>query len=132
MSDRSDEVQKALRTLLKNDLSLKNTYGITDVYDTVPSSATFPYIRVSDITVTPQEIKQEDWFDYFVNLHVWIQDDGTIKMKKILGRLYLLLHRKSLSLDSGYNPSTYVLFNQLIEDPDGITRHGICRVKITD
>ena len=88
--------------------------------------------QVSDFTISPQDVKNEEWFIYYLNIHVWNQDDGTINTRKILSRIYKLLHTQVLTLDSGYKPAVYMLFSQVLEDPDGITIHGISRFKIVD
>lgn len=132
MTDRADQIQKAVRDIIIADATIMTTHGVNEVYDIPSPSAPYPYIRVSDIDVIPQAVKGEDWFDYFINIHVWDQDDGTIRTRQILGRLYDLFHRQTLSLPASCTPATYVELSQVLLDPDRVTHHGIIRIRVSD
>ena len=129
--DRAVEVQTAVRLLMTTDSTLMTTLGVDDVYDVVPSDASFPYIRVSDMNIVAQAIKVEDWFDYFITLHIWSQNDGTAETRNILSRLYELFHRQEITV-AGTNLSSYVLNSLVTGDPDGVTHHGIIRLRLVD
>lgn len=131
MSDRSVEVQTAVRLVMTNDTTLMTTLGVLQVYDTVPSEAPFPYIRVSDFNVVPQPVKGESWFEYFMTIHVWSQDDSTEEVRNILSRIYELFHRQEITM-SGNDVVSYMLNSMIIEDPDSVTYHGVIRLRITD
>ena len=132
MGDRSLEVQKAVKALIAADATIMTTYGVTGIYDIPTPDAAFPYLRISEINVTPQEIKVEDWFEYFMNIHVWDLSDGTIRTRNIVSAIHDLFHRNTLTLDSGYQPSTYVLNSQVLIDPDNVTQHGVIRIRVVD
>jgi hypothetical protein len=121
-------LQTIIYQRLSNDSNLKTKNIKT--YDSVPSGATFPYISLGDDTVNNWGTKTGDGEDITHTLHVWSRYNGKKEAKEIMSLVLQSLTDTPLSLGSGFSMDfSRMEFMEVITDPDGITRHGIMRMR---
>jgi len=107
------------------------------VYDAVPvlpsgqPLANFPYVVIGNDTHRPWDNDDTVGSNSTVTLHVWSRAKGFKEAKTILGEIYDILHRASLA-QAGYNMLDCLWeFSDTTDDPDGVTRHGVARYRLT-
>lgn len=120
-------LQKGLYSRLSNDTNIKGK--VTGVFDAIPDDQPYPYIALGEDTVNEWSTKLEFGEEVTHTLHVWSQYSGKKEAKEIMN-LVLQSLTQPLSIDDGF----FVEFSKLdymevIDDPDGITRHGIIRLR---
>jgi hypothetical protein len=130
-SDPSLLLQKAIRDLLLADATLvAKLYNSTSVYDFVPPGSSFPYISIGEAQVKDFDAKNLNGTDNDIYIHTWTQGAGRKKAKEIMGDIYRILHRASLTV-TGFTPIlSRFTFAETMIDPDGQTYHGIQRFRI--
>lgn len=120
-------LQKAIFERLSNDAALQ-AKGVT-VYD-VDDEAECPYITIGEDDTVPWNTKDIDGEETTSTFHVWSEYPGKKEAKEILSLMLESLTSAPLSLESGF----FVSFSgmesiQVLDDPDGVTKHGIMRVR---
>lgn len=120
------ELQTAIHQRLSTDAALSHV----KVYDAVESDAIFPHITLGDDTVNDWGDKLEPGEDITHTLHVWSRYKGKKEAKEILSLVLESLTSAPLSLGSGFS-LCYARreFMEVITDIDGITRHGVLRLR---
>lgn len=118
--------QAAVYAKLTGDATLMSK--ITGVYDHPTPDARPPYITI-EVKSRDASVMQSDAWEHELTLHVWSTARGAKEAQDIMDRLRDLLHHGTLTLSSGtlsgiVQEDAYVLL-----DPDGLTRHGICRFR---
>lgn len=122
--------QQMLYTALNGNIS-------ATVYDAVPElpvntpTANFPYVTIGEADALPFD-NDSDLGQYVIcTLHVWSKAEGQAQVKSILGEIYGILHRGTMSL-SGYSllDSLYMSSSADLAS-DGETRHGVARYQLT-
>lgn len=108
-----------------------------NIYDDVPylpegmPSQNFPYVVIGDDTTAPWDTDETLGKEVNITLHIWSRAAGFKETKLIMGNIYDTLNRGSLS-KAGYNVVDCLCeFTETVRDPDGETRHGIMRFKLT-
>lgn len=117
MADPAYALQAALVAKLK---TVSSPAG-TRVYDTVPASATFPYVTVGPSELQPTD---EDCFDVsenFVQIDVWSRAVGFPEAKQIAGAIRSALHEQSLTISGQVCDWMHVRQIAYSRDPDGLT-----------
>lgn len=121
-------LQKALFQRLSTDTAL--SARITGVYDEVPEDATVPYVTLGEDTAIPWDTKDMDGQEVTTTLHCWSQYPGKKEAKEILSLMVEALTQSPLQLESGFSMSFDRLESmQVISDPDGVTKHGVLRMR---
>lgn len=107
------------------------------VYDDVPylpegmPRQNFPYVVIGDDSLAPWDTDDTLGKEVTLVLHVWSRTAGFKETKAIMGEIYDILNRSSLS-KAGYNVVDCLCeFSEALRDPDGETRHGVMRFKLT-
>ncbi|MDF2902369.1 MAG: hypothetical protein K0S25_7 [Bacillus sp. (in: firmicutes)] len=121
-------LQETLFQRLTNDSMLiaKNI----KTYDDVPSSPSFPYISLGDDTVNNWSTKTSKGEEITHTLHVWSRYNGKKEAKEIMDLVLQSITSTPLSIGSGFSMDfSRMEFMEVITDPDGITRHGIMRLR---
>lgn len=123
MSDPSYALQIALMAALKVDDVLPAAVG-GRVYDSVPPSATFPYVTLGDGQVLPDKAGCIDGVEVSLQVDVWSRAVGYGEAKQIGAAIVAALDDQSLAVD-GFNVTVFELEAvRYLRDPDGRTRHG--------
>jgi hypothetical protein len=120
-------LQDSLLERLSQDMGL-NSKNIP-VYDHVLDSAGYPRITLGEDTVKDWSTKLDYGEEITHTLHVWSQYKGKKEVKEIMN-LILESLTEPLSLDSGFFVEFSKLdFMEVINDSDGLTKHGIIRLR---
>ena len=107
------------------------------VYDDVPMlpsgqpSANFPYVVIGNDTLVAWDNDSQLGADITITLHIWSRAAGMKEAKTIAGQIYDLLHHATFSIP-GYSVIDCLSeFSEFMTDPDGETRHGVLRYRLT-
>ena len=101
-----------------------------EVYDDLPQNASMPYIVAG-------EIEGREWSDKFQpgqevtsSIHVWSNYPGRKEAGEIMDEILSALTSSPLTLEGGFRAIVSALeLSEIIVDIDGVTRHGILRMR---
>lgn len=122
--------QQAIYTALNGNIA-------ATVYDDVPilpsgqPAANFPYVVVGETTAAPWDTDDRTGASITVTLHIWSRYAGMKEAKAIASAIYAILHRASLTITGNHAVDCLYEFSSFMTDPDGETRHGVLRYRIT-
>lgn len=127
------EVQQAVYSRLVGFAGLIALIG-TRVYDRAPHQITtdsFPYVVVGDDTSVEDDTFSRVGWDHTVTLHVWSRYPGRKETKQIQQAIYDALHQHALVVAGATTIDCVFEFANSFLDPDGLTRHGVSRFRVT-
>jgi hypothetical protein len=127
MSDHSLELQKSIFNALDGDSTLQSL--VTDVYDFVPESTAFPYVKVGEETSIDNGTKTLQGNEHTLVIHTFSRYRGSKEVKEIMSRIYALLHESSLSVSGASLVNLRFEFSDVIKENDGFTSHGLQRFR---
>tara|TARA_B100000902_G_C27127455_1_gene821864 strand:+ start:335 stop:736 length:402 start_codon:yes stop_codon:yes gene_type:complete len=127
MSDHSLELQKSILDALDGDSTLQSL--VTDVYDFVPESTAFPYVKIGEETSIDNGTKTLQGNEHTLVIHTFSRYRGSKEVKEIMSRIYALLHESSLSVSGASLVNLRFEFSDVIKENDGFTSHGIQRFR---
>lgn len=122
-------LQEALFTCLYSDSELMDK--ITDVYDTTPSDAVFPYVVIGETTSVPWDTMDFYGEEITCTFHVWSQQPSKMETKEIVSLAMQALSKEPLSLGSGFcmeivRPDMNQVFD---DDLERNIKHGVVRFR---
>lgn len=121
-------LQERIFATLNNDSNLTSTQGVA-VYDEVPENSAYPYISIGEATSTDYSTSDLSGSQTTMTIHIWSQYKGAKEAKNIMDRVHTLLHDTTLTV-TGFNLINLRFeFIDTLQDPDGITRHGVMRFR---
>lgn len=124
-------VQQAIYAALAADAAVKALVGDpARLYDHVPDTPTFPYVEIGETFAGEFDTKSWDGMDQDVVLHVWSRARGKKETKQIMGAIHDVLNKQTLTVTGQNFILCQFTFGQVIDDPDGLTRHGIARYRV--
>jgi hypothetical protein len=129
------EITKALINILRNDApltALLATYaGVSGVFYHVPQNFNaYPYVVVYDIDLDSDDNDNTLAFDGVINIHSWTDNRDISTVGNVMQAVYNALHRVEF-LMTGYALIDIMQQNEIVlRDPDGITLHGVQRLRI--
>jgi len=135
MSDPAFELQKAIRTAILADATLRSLISNpVRFYDLVPERAPMPYLQYSEPgtaewDVTPTETDDGFGHEHTITLHVWSSYEGQKEVGEILYRLAELFRDWSASLTGHRLVNIRYQFSDRLRDPDGQAYHGIIQFR---
>lgn len=107
------------------------------VYDDVPylpagmPRESFPYVVIGDDSTVAWDTDDTLGKEVTIGIDIWSRSAGFKETKSIMGEIYDILNRGALS-KVGYNVVDCLCeFSETLRDPDGETRHGVMRFKLT-
>ena len=127
MSDHSLELQKSIFNALDGDSTLQSL--VTDVYDFVPESTAFPYVKIGEETSIDNGTKTLQGNEHTLVIHTFSRYRGSKEVKEIMSRIYALLHESSLTVSGASLVNLRFEFSDVIKENDGFTSHGIQRFR---
>ena len=100
---------------------------VTGVYDAIPQQTAYPYEAIGAL--------QENWADGFTDglrrgmlqLDTWSQFHGREQAQDIQASQIALLNRQPLALATLHLVYLRLDYADVLEDPDGLTWHGVTR-----
>ena len=99
------------------------------IYDYVPSGAAYPYVVIGEDTATDWSTKQKHGEEVTSTLHIWSQYRGKAEVKEIASEIQSAMINP-LSLEDGWQAVSCELdMFRILDDPDGITKHGVLRFR---
>lgn len=123
MSSAALELQGAIVGRLSADTGIAAV--VSGVYDHVPQGTAFPYIELGEDTFDQWDHDDANGFEGRVDIHTWSQYQGQKQVKELQGMVYSALHDLPLTLTNYRCISIMQESEQVMNDPDGITRHGV-------
>lgn len=106
------------------------------IHDAVPDDVCFPHIVIGDWQGLPDDVTTEDGghddgIESYCDLHVWSRYRGKAEAQQIMGRIHALAHGSVLAVSGQTSVHVWVDAHRgPMDDPDGLTRHGIVTLKI--
>ena len=91
----------------------------------------FPYVVIGHDTLVPYDTDDKTGTSATVTLHVWSRSAGFKQCKSIMGEIYALLNRATLTKVGFSVIDCLWEFSDAITDVDGETRHGVTRYRLT-
>ena len=126
MSDYAVAVQTSVYNALNGNSSL--TSSVSGIYDFVPESTTFPYVKVGDQTMVDEGTKNKKGSDFTLIVHTFSRYRGSKEIKEIMSLVYDILHESSLTISGAMNNMRFE-FSDIIKESDGLTTHGVQRFR---
>lgn len=126
----SHEVQKAVYDLL----TAASISAVTEIRDTPIkklSASDFPFIEIGSSQTIAADAGGDSGIDEYLDIHCYSRANGQKEIKEIMSAIYLALHHQSLSVTGRVSACCWFDDGRVIDDPDGLTRHGIQTFKIT-
>lgn len=118
------EIQKAVYNALDAALA-------TDVLDTVPDEPTYPYTNMGEWSEEPWDTDDSLGRETEFNVHSWSRYDGMKELKDMMDAIKAALHNATLTVTGQTMVMCYEVAMETMLDPDGRTRHGVQRFRIT-
>lgn len=123
MADPSLDLQGAIVTALKAAAPVTALVG-QRIYDTPPSSKTFPYISYGSDFVLDDSVDCITAYEVAIQIDVWSRAIGQPEMKRIAGAVRAALHDVDLTLDEHGLVLIEHETTRYLQDPDGLTHHA--------
>jgi len=107
------------------------------LYDKVPDlpegmpDSDFPYTVIGEDTAVPWDNDSFTGLNVTCELHIWSRTDGSKECKTIMKEIYDLLHRGTFTKVGYTVVDSLCTFQEVLDDPDGKTIHGVMRFRLT-
>jgi hypothetical protein len=136
MSGAAWNIQQGLYTYLNADTTLMGL--AKKIWDGVPPGQyngtlepnNFPYVVIGDSIETPDDSHTRFGSVDTITLHVWSRHQGDKEIKEIMGRMWQMLHHQPWAIPNYSRVMSRIELTESLRDPDGITRHGVMRVRV--
>ena len=127
MSNYASALQQTVFNALDQSSTLQNL--VTDVYDFVPESTAFPYVKMGEQTMVDDGTKDKKGSDFTLEVHTFSRYRGSVEIKNIMSVVYDILHESSLSVSGASLVNMRFEFSDIIKENDGLTTHGVQRFR---
>jgi hypothetical protein len=127
MSNYASALQQTVFNALDQSSTLQNL--VTDVYDFVPESTAFPYVKIGEQTMVDDGTKDKKGSDFTIEVHTFSRYRGSVEIKNIMSVVYDILHESSLSVSGASLVNMRFEFSDIIKENDGLTTHGVQRFR---
>lgn len=133
MSDFAYPVQTAVYSRLTSVVSSATIYDDVPRLSNGQPDANFPYIVIGDDDLQSWDTDDTLGATVVITLHIWSRYQGKKEVKQVMQDIYSALNRQAGNLSAtGYRfVDSLHDFSTVMDDPDGATRHGVCRYQIT-
>lgn len=108
--------------------------GVVDTQTVLPEGrpdSAFPYCVIGADSMTPDDADDIRGASIAVTLHFWSRAAGYKEVKALMGAAYDILHRGAISATGYKTVDCLWEFSDVSTGPDGKTRHGVQRYRIT-
>lgn len=126
------EVQKYIYELLSADYTLNEVLKCR-TYDAVPENAEYPYAVIGDMTETNRPTTHSSiGRAVTLTVHIWSRYQGSKEVQAIGNRIIEIAEPlNAVQLGTWTLEVCWMDMSELgMRDPDGITRHGVVRLRI--
>jgi len=122
--------QSAIYAALNGAMSCSVFDDVPELPVGVPDGG-FPYCNIGNDTAARWDNDSKTGSVVTLTIHHWSRARGFKEVKGLMGEAYDLLHRATLTA-SGYTVLDCLWeFSEAFVDPDGKTRHGVQRYRLT-
>lgn len=107
------------------------------VFDSAPGlpegrpDSGFPYCVIGSDSMAPNDADDVLGASISVTLHFWSRSSGFKEVKALMGAAYDILHRGAITATGYKTVDCLWEFSDVSTGPDGKTRHGVQRYRIT-
>lgn len=95
-----------------------------------PAADDFPFVQIGDGQALGADVTGSNGTEQYLDLHAWSRKRGKAEVKGILEELRTAFHGQTLTVPGLSSAHCYVDAERVLDDPDGLTRHGILTLKI--
>jgi hypothetical protein len=129
MADALLPLQAALVMRLTGESPTRFTYPLHT--GRAPQNAAYPYAVLGDDTAIDWGTKTEAGQEITVTIHSWSRKaTSTVECKQMMAAIYAALHEAEFTVSGQDMVSCRFDFDQVIEDADGQTFHGVSRFRL--
>lgn len=131
-ADSTWAVQTAVFATLAGNAALVGLLpdGSLGVHDAVPPDAAFPYIVLGETAAKPLDTQTAGGYDITLSLHAYSRANGFHELRTVMAAVHDALHHAPLPVSGQTTVLCDVLSAQTQLEQDGLTRHGIMRLRI--
>ena len=129
MALHSWNLQKAIYAKLNDATITGASVADVPVYDDIPEGTSEPYINIGEETAINDGTKTVDAVEHTLTIHVWSEYRGRYEIKHIMEQVYQNLHNAAITVSGASLVNIRQEFATTLEEPDGITRHGVMRFR---
>lgn len=130
VTDASLAVQTAIFARLAGATALAGPLG-GRIHDRRPEAAGFPHLVIGEASATDKGCKSRDGQSHMVTLHLWSRYRGRAEVKGLIDLVAGELHRQPLALGPDFTwVASRVAATLAVDDDDGVTSHGILRLRV--
>lgn len=91
----------------------------------------YPFVTIGEFTAEPDDALRDAGAAIEAMVHIWSRYPGMREIQTLMELISLALHRQTLTLAGGAQwVESSVDYSATLRDPDGITRHGVMRIRI--
>lgn len=122
-----------LQVAVEGVLTAASLPGITRIVDhpiAKPSNSDFPFVQIGEFQSLQDDTTCNDGSQDIFDIHVWSRYRGQKEVKQIMGAVHAALHDATLSVPGLASSFAFVEGERVLDDPDGLTRHGVVTVRI--
>lgn len=124
------ELAAAIRAGAMNDASVKALLGDpARVYDGPPPDPVFPYVTLGRVESRSADASTVSGVEHVLTLHVWSRYGGRAEALDVIGALRGALHDAPLNISGRTLVFLFLSFADVFRSGDGITTHGILRLR---
>ena len=100
------------------------------ILDDVGQEPIFPYVQLGEQTGAPADTDEALGADEVFTIHVYSRQRGNRELQGIIDQVVAALHKQSLSVTGRTTALAWYTGANVFMDQDGVTRHGIIRIRI--
>lgn len=130
-------LQQAVFTRLSNYTALTSLLSGQGIYarkpqdDASESTTPFPYVTFDFPSVLPWDTDNINGAEAVLRVHVWSRSQSALVGQAIMDAAYDALHKFQITISGANTMDCLFLRSQSMDDPDGVTTHGILDFRIT-
>ncbi|KZK99150.1 DUF3168 domain-containing protein [Pseudovibrio sp. Ad26] len=126
------EFAVALQDWLYRTLTTPVIEGVRGVHDHKRKDGSdYPLIEMGEVSDVPDDAHGALGGEHVITLHIWSRSPGQTELKTIMAEIYQRLHDVGVDINGPSTCFSLVEHTQSLEDPDGVTRHGVMAVQFT-
>lgn len=121
---------EAVRAALINAPTVKALLGDpARIYDDPPPDPVFPYVTLGRVESRAVDASGTNALEHVLTLHMWSRYGGRAEALGAIGALRAVLHDASLSPANFNLVFLFASFADVFRSGDGITTHGVLRLR---
>lgn len=126
------DVARALHLALAGDMRIKDALGDpARLYDDPPEDPLFPYLTYGPIRSEDNSADGARLTVHMVTLHVWSRYTGRAEALALMGTIAAAINSAPLTLEAATLVSRHIIYTDIFRASDGLTLHGILRLRVT-